>query len=81
MACNTSKKFSDYQQFRFELILKVLFIKIFEKIEVYDFRLKKCVNFCRTRSVFWTIIQDKLKRTLLAWAKHHHGKSQEFLGS
>ena len=27
-------------------------IKIFEKIEVYDFRLKKCVNFCRTQSVF-----------------------------
>jgi len=39
------KKFSDYQQFKFELILKVLFFKIFEKIEVYDFCLKKCVIF------------------------------------
>ena len=81
MACSTSKKFSDYQQFSFELKFKVLFIKIFEKIEVYDFRLKKCVNFCRTRSVFWTIIQDMLKTTLLAWAQHHYEKSQEFLGS
>ena len=34
------KKFSDYQQFSFELKFKVLYIKIFEKIEVYDFRLK-----------------------------------------
>ena len=39
------KNFSDYQQFRFGLKLKLLYIKIFEKIEVYDFRLKKFVNF------------------------------------
>ena len=55
---------TDYQQFRFELKLKVLFIKIFEKIEVYDFRLKKCVNFCQTGSLFWTIVQDMLKTIL-----------------
>ena len=60
--------------------IESLFIKMFEKIEVYDFRLKKCVNFCRTRSIFWTIIQDMLKMTLLPWAQHHFWKSQEFLG-
>ena len=81
MACSTSKKFSDYQQFRFELKLKVLFIKSFEKIEVYDFCLKKCVNFCQTRSIFWTIIQDMLKITLLPWDQHHFLKSQEFFMS
>ena len=71
------QKFSDYQQFRFELKLKVLFIKFFEKIEVYDFCLKKFVNFCQTWSIFWTVIQDMPKTTLLPWAKYHPLKSQE----
>ena len=44
-ACSTSKKFSALQWFRFDLKLEVLFIKILKKIEVYEFRLKKFVNF------------------------------------
>ena len=52
-------------------MLKVLSIKSFEKIEVSDFRLKKCVNVCQTGSVFWTIIQDMLKKILLPWDQHH----------
>ena len=46
------KKILDYQQFRFEQALKVSFIKIMEKIEVYDFPMKEFVNFCQTWSVF-----------------------------
>ena len=49
----------------------------FEKIEVYDFRLKNFGNFCRTRSIFWTVIQDMPKMTLSPWDQHHSWKSQE----
>ena len=54
-----------------------MFIKVLKKIEVYDFRLKIFWNFCRTRSIFWTVIQDMPKMTLLPWAQHHSWKSQE----
>ena len=67
-------KTENYKQarFRFAFKLEVFFIKMLKTIEVYDFASKKFVIFfCQTQSVFWTVIQDLLKRTFLPWAQHH----------
>ena len=75
---STSKKFPEHQWFRFDPKLEILLIKVLKRIDVYDFHLKNFVNFCRTRSIFWTVIEDMLKITLLSWAQHNSWKIQEF---
>ena len=51
-------------------------MNVLKKIEGNDFHLKNA-NLCQTWSIFWTVIQDRLKMTLLFWAKHHFWKIQE----